>query len=349
MPIIPSLPFDLINGQVADANQVMGNFDEIVNDVNDNAAASGANADITSLSGLTTPLSVNQGGTGANTAPTALVSLGAAASGANADITSLSKVATIASPAGTAMAIESDTGVSVTELDGITLQQANVAPAVLTTAAVPLGQLQSLISGAIRGIAIQVFGSAGSFTYIPTTGMASAYVRAVGAGGGGATNPGGTVGSAGGGSGASCEGILTAAQVGVSVSGTVGTGGAAGNAGGATSMGTLFSLSGGLGAQYGSSGVNFPAGAGGTAGSTTSGLVFLPGSAGGIGNGAGGWGGTNPSSCGNGAPSIFGGGGQGAGNSGGGGAGAYGGGGGGGNGTGGTGGNGLIVIVEFIA
>lgn len=53
------------------------------------AAASGANSDITSLSGLTTALSVAQGGTGATTAGAARTSLGAAASGANTDITSL--------------------------------------------------------------------------------------------------------------------------------------------------------------------------------------------------------------------------------------------------------------------
>ena len=53
------------------------------------AAASGANSDITSLSGLTTPLSVAQGGTGSATAGGARTNLGAAASGSNTDITSL--------------------------------------------------------------------------------------------------------------------------------------------------------------------------------------------------------------------------------------------------------------------
>jgi hypothetical protein len=52
-------------------------------------AHSGANSDITSLSGLTTPLSVGQGGTGASTAASARSVLGAAARGANSDITSL--------------------------------------------------------------------------------------------------------------------------------------------------------------------------------------------------------------------------------------------------------------------
>lgn len=58
------------------------------------AAQSGANSDITSLTGLTTPLSVPQGGTGAGTAAGARTSLGAAASGANSDITSLSALST---------------------------------------------------------------------------------------------------------------------------------------------------------------------------------------------------------------------------------------------------------------
>jgi hypothetical protein len=65
--IIPALPFTLTNGTVADANQVMGNFNTVLTGVNTNAAGTGPNGDITSLSGLTTPLSVPQGGTGQNT------------------------------------------------------------------------------------------------------------------------------------------------------------------------------------------------------------------------------------------------------------------------------------------
>lgn len=56
-------------------------------------AHSGANSDITSLSGLSTPLSILQGGTGAITAALARAALGAAASGANTDITSLASPA----------------------------------------------------------------------------------------------------------------------------------------------------------------------------------------------------------------------------------------------------------------
>ena len=52
-------------------------------------AAAGANSDITSITGLTTALTVAQGGTGATTAGGARTNLSAAESGANSDITAL--------------------------------------------------------------------------------------------------------------------------------------------------------------------------------------------------------------------------------------------------------------------
>lgn len=58
------------------------------------AAKSGVNADITSITGLTTMLPVNQGGTGGNTQASARTGIGAAKSGANSDITSLSALST---------------------------------------------------------------------------------------------------------------------------------------------------------------------------------------------------------------------------------------------------------------
>lgn len=61
--IIPSLPYTFTNGTVADATQVNGNFNTIVTDVNANAATAGANTNITSISGLTTPLASTYGGT----------------------------------------------------------------------------------------------------------------------------------------------------------------------------------------------------------------------------------------------------------------------------------------------
>ena len=65
-------PFTLTNGQTADATQVMANFNSILSCGNSNLAHNGANSDITSLTGLLTPLSVAQGGTG-TTSLTALV------------------------------------------------------------------------------------------------------------------------------------------------------------------------------------------------------------------------------------------------------------------------------------
>jgi hypothetical protein len=63
MTIINALPYQLLNGNTADASQVMADFNEILNDVNTNAAHNGANNDITSLNALTTPITPAQGGT----------------------------------------------------------------------------------------------------------------------------------------------------------------------------------------------------------------------------------------------------------------------------------------------
>lgn len=62
-------PFTLTNGTTADANQVMSNFNTVRTCLVTNAAEAGANSSITSLSGLTTPLTVAQGGTGSALGP----------------------------------------------------------------------------------------------------------------------------------------------------------------------------------------------------------------------------------------------------------------------------------------
>jgi microcystin-dependent protein len=61
--IVPALPFQLQNNTVADATQVMANFNQLLNNVNTNAAKNGSNSDITALLGLTTPLAPGVGGT----------------------------------------------------------------------------------------------------------------------------------------------------------------------------------------------------------------------------------------------------------------------------------------------
>lgn len=63
MAISTPYPYTLLNGTTADATQVMTNFNQIQNDVNANAANNGANNNITSLTGLTTPLTPGSGGT----------------------------------------------------------------------------------------------------------------------------------------------------------------------------------------------------------------------------------------------------------------------------------------------
>lgn len=65
-----SVPFNLTNGTTADASQVMANYNAILACLLNNTAESGANSSITSLSGLTTPLSPVQGGSTLYTAGT---------------------------------------------------------------------------------------------------------------------------------------------------------------------------------------------------------------------------------------------------------------------------------------
>jgi microcystin-dependent protein len=63
----PPYPYTFTNGTTADANQVNTDYATVRNCVVNNAAANGANSDITSLSALITPLSTGQGGTGSST------------------------------------------------------------------------------------------------------------------------------------------------------------------------------------------------------------------------------------------------------------------------------------------
>lgn len=60
--ITTPLPVTLTNGTLADANQVMSDFNAIVTGVNTNGAKNGINSDIMALNGLTTPLTPAQGG-----------------------------------------------------------------------------------------------------------------------------------------------------------------------------------------------------------------------------------------------------------------------------------------------
>ena len=91
----PSYPFTLTNGQVADANQVMANLNSIATCVNSQTANAPVNSNITQITGLTTPLSVSQGGTGATTLSGLLATLGGLASANNlSDLASITAART---------------------------------------------------------------------------------------------------------------------------------------------------------------------------------------------------------------------------------------------------------------
>jgi hypothetical protein len=76
MAIIAPLPNNIVDGQDIDAPPVMANFNQIVANVNANAAANGVNADITALNAITTPLPI-----GAFNAPQAFTPLDASGAG----------------------------------------------------------------------------------------------------------------------------------------------------------------------------------------------------------------------------------------------------------------------------
>jgi hypothetical protein len=123
--IINSLPYNLTNGSLADATQVMANYNQIVNNTNTNAAHNGANSDITSLTGLTTPLANTYGGTviftGGTTAGTAnvqtLVTV-TPSSYANTAGNIVTAIAGVSNTAAMTLAVNSQTAKSVKVEDG---------------------------------------------------------------------------------------------------------------------------------------------------------------------------------------------------------------------------------------
>lgn len=103
-------------------------------------AASGANSDISSLAGLTTALSIAQGGTGATTAPLARAALSAAVSGSNGDITTLTGLT--GGIAGDTSGVAAGAGLVGQQVSAVTTSAVTLATDVLanvTTLSVPAG------------------------------------------------------------------------------------------------------------------------------------------------------------------------------------------------------------------
>lgn len=187
---------------------------------NSGIATSGANANITSLSGLSTPLSVSQGGTGGAT---------------------LAQYQPLAG-AGTGAITTLGTGTS---------------GQVLTSNGPSAYPSFQSVANAGRLLNVQVFTSSG--TYTPTTGTNSVIVEVQAAGGGtggvAATGAGQLSASPGAGAGAYAEVRFTTGFSGATVTiGAAGSAGAAGGNGGnasATSFGALISCPGGNGTNAG--------------------------------------------------------------------------------------------------
>jgi hypothetical protein len=158
-----SLPFNLTNGTTADASQVMANYNALTACMLNNLAASGANNDVTSLSGLTTPLSPAQGGT--------VNYVGATASGTNTIVVASTTPSNFTLTAGNTLSFISsavgNTGAATLNVNG------TGAKAILR--AIPNGSITaSLVGGEIpAGAFVQVLYTGGAymltFNYAPGT------------------------------------------------------------------------------------------------------------------------------------------------------------------------------------
>lgn len=206
---------------------------------NSNIATNGANANITSLSGLTTPLSVAQGGTGAGTQSTALSNL-------------LGSSSIPVANGGTGRATLTANNVLLGNGTGTVSFAPPVSAGYVLTDNGPGNAPTFQAGNSGRLIGIQIFASSG--TYTPTTGTNSIVVTCIGGGGGGGGPPATSASQVGigtgGASGSFAKSRILSAFSGATVTiGAAGTGGAGANggAGGTTSFGAFITAPGGGG------------------------------------------------------------------------------------------------------
>jgi hypothetical protein len=281
--------YTLSNGTTADASKVMSNFNQILNCANTNLAHNGANSDVTSLSGLTTPLSTAQGGTG-NTSGQPSGTAGGSLSGTypnpgivNSGVTSGSYTQaniTVGADGRVTAASSGSGGAAGGSLTGTypnpTIAASGVGAGTYTLSTVTVGsdgRLTSASSGTRPNLNVAVFTSSTNSFTIPTgtTSATEFEIQACGAGGGGGWGEsGGGLAAGGGGSGACVTSWFHGFTAGQTLTIDVGSGGAGGGTPGQGSSGQA-----GFGVVlgYGSYNIMVIAGGGGGLGSSTAVLV----------------------------------------------------------------------------
>lgn len=191
----PTIPGSAISsGQVAIANGGTGASSASAARTALSAASSGANSDITSLSGLTTPLSVAQGGIGAGTLTSGSVVIGAGTStptfvapGTNGNVlTNVSGVWTSSAPSasggsanvvssvGTPQSISAGTAVAVT---GQITNGPNVVFISGNGGAVTVTATPSITACTAAGEQLQLIGGTNNVTLQDTAGLAGSKLK----------------------------------------------------------------------------------------------------------------------------------------------------------------------------
>lgn len=215
-------------------------------------ALKGANSDITSITGLTTPLAIGQGGLGAQTPAGGRTNLGL---GGSATLNVGSVAGTVAAGDDSRIVGSLQKASNLSDLASASTSRSNLGlgnSATLNTGTAA----GTVLAGNATGRLLSVQKITVTGTYTPTPGMAYCIMDIVGGSGAGGGCPATAVAQAaagaGGNSGAYLRMLFTAAQIGASQAVTIGAAGAAvsGAAGGngtATTIGALVSCPGGLG------------------------------------------------------------------------------------------------------